>query len=316
MTLSTAFTRMMSVQHPIALAPMGGCAGGALATAVSNAGAFGMVGGGPGDRAWLSRELPLVTTDNPWGIGFLTWSATPDLVAWALEYGPAAVMLAFGDPGPLAGLVHEAGAKLIIQVTSLDEARRAMDVGADVIVAQGSEAGGHGGRRGTLPFVPAVVDLVTPTPVLAAGGIADGRGVAAALVLGAAGALVGTRFQTSHEALVAPEVVKALLESRGEDTERSRILDIARGSSWPAEYTARVLRNPFLDNWRGREDELSQDPTTQATYRTAASHGDLDVISVWAGEGLDLITTSTPAADTVTDLVEGAERALASAAPR
>lgn len=277
-----------------------------------------MVGGGPGDREWLSRELPLVTaqTTNPWGIGFLTWSASTELVAWALEYGPAAVMLSFGDPAPYADLIREAGAKLIVQVTSLDEARRAVEVGADVIVAQGSEAGGHGGQRGTLPFVPAVVDLVTPTPVLAAGGIADGRGVAAALVLGAAGALVGTLFQTSHEALVAPEVLKALLERNAEDTERSRVLDIARGSSWPTDYTARVLRNPFLETWRGREDELSQNPTTQETYRTAAGRGDLNVISIWAGEGLDLITTSTPAADTVTALTEGAERALAAAAPQ
>lgn len=157
------------------------------------------------------------------------------------------MMFSFGDPGPFAERVRSAGIMLIVQVTDLDEAQRALDVCADVIVAQGSEAGGHGGRRATLPLVPAVVDLVAPTPVLAARGIADGRGVAAALVLGAAGALIGTRFQASKEALVPAEVAKALIAGRGSDTERSRVLDIARGAGWPARYTARMLRNAFLD---------------------------------------------------------------------
>lgn len=135
---------------------------------------------------------------------------------------------------------------MIIQVTDLDEAQRAVDVGADLIVAQGSEAGGHGGRRATLPFVPIVVDLAEPTPVLAAGGIADGR-VAAVLALGAAGALIGTRFQASHEALVPAEITKAIIDGSGADTERTLVLDLARGSGWPAKYTARVLRNAFVD---------------------------------------------------------------------
>jgi nitronate monooxygenase len=122
---------------------------------------------------------------------------------------------------------------LIVQVTDLDEAVQALEVGAQVVGAQGSEAGGHGGRRGALPFVPVVADMAAPTPVLASGGIADGRGLGAALVLGAAGALIGTRFQASMESLVAPEVAKAIVDGRGEDTERSRVLDIARGAPWP-----------------------------------------------------------------------------------
>ncbi|MDT5029386.1 MAG: nitronate monooxygenase [Micromonosporaceae bacterium] len=139
-----------------------------------------MLGSGNGDREWLDREVPIVatSTDQPWGVGFLTWAIDVAAVERALGYGPRAAMLSFGDPSPFVEPIRQAGAVLIIQVTDVEEARRAVDLGADVIVAQGTEAGGHGARRGrsTLPFVPVVVDLAAPVPVLAAGGIADGRG--------------------------------------------------------------------------------------------------------------------------------------------
>ena len=208
MALSTAFTELFGLRHPIALAPMGGFAGGALTAAVSNAGGLGLLGGGNGDREWLERELPIAAgTGRPWGAGFQSWAVDGDTVSRALEFGPRAVMLSFGDARPLAEPARAAGALLIIQVTTLDEARQAVDLGADVIIAQGTEAGGHSARRGwaTLAFVPVVADLAAPVPVLAAGGIADGRGVAAALALGAAGALVGTRFLATPEALLNPE---------------------------------------------------------------------------------------------------------------
>lgn len=318
MSLRTQFTKMMSVQHPIVLAPMGGSAGGALAAAVSNGGGLGLVGGGRGERDWLERELALVAerTVQPWGIGFLSWAVDTETVAWTLEHRPAAMMFSFGDPGPFAELVASAGVTLIVQVTDLDEAQRALDVGADVIVAQGSEAGGHGGRRATLPFVPLVADLAAPTPVLAAGGIAEGRGVAAALVLGAAGALIGTRFQASLEALVPAAVTKALVEGRGGDTERSRVLDIARGSPWPRRYTARTLRNEFLDRWRDRDEELAADAAARQAYQEAAARDDIGVIPVWAGEAVDLITSVESAAALVEILARDAERALARAASR
>ena len=236
MALRTTFTDMLGIAHPIALAPMGAVAGGDLAAAVSNGGGLGLVGGGRGDLAWLERELAIAAerAERPWGVGFLSWSATVEVVERALECRPSAVMLSFGDPRALAEPVRVAGVRLIVQVTDLAEAEAAVDAGADVIVAQGAEAGGHGGGRATLPFVPVVVDLVSPIPVLAAGGIADGRGVAAALALGAAGALVGTRFEATGEALLDAESTKAIIEGGGEDTERSRVLDIARSSPWPA----------------------------------------------------------------------------------
>jgi nitronate monooxygenase len=310
--LRTRFTEFFGVAHPIVLAPMGGAAGGALAAAVSNGGGLGLVGGGREDSEWLKRELEIVatTTDKPWGVGFQSWSATVDVIEQSLEYRPHAVMLSFGDPTALAEPVMDAGVPLIIQITDLDEAATAMEIGAAVIVAQGAEAGGHTGGRATLPFVPIVVDLVAPTPVLAAGGIADGRGVAAALALGAAGALIGTRFQVTTEALVAAEVTKAIIQGRGEDTERNRILDIARGAPWPARYPARTLRNAFLDRWRGREAELESDEDAKASFRGAAERGDLDVLPVWASESIDLITEVVPAAELVALLATEAEEAL------
>lgn len=319
MAFSTAFTEMFDVRYPIALAPMGGSAGGALAAAVSRGGGFGILGGAFGDPEWLAREVPIVAgTDSPWGVGFLTWAIDVAAVERALEYGPRAVMLSFGDPSPYAERVRRAGALLILQVTDLEEAEQAADLGADVIVAQGTESGGHGARHGrsTLPFVPAVVDLVDPVPVLAAGGIADGRGVAAALVLGAAGALIGTRFQATTEALVDPSITEAILEGRGRDTERSSVLDIARGSRWPAKYPARTLGHPYLDQWRGREAELAADPQARQNYQDDVARGAVPPLPVWAGEAVDLITDLPSAADLVPTLAAQTEEALTRAGRR
>src|SRR3984957_11028495 len=151
MTLRTAFTDLFSLNHPIALAPMGGISGGALAAAVSNGGGLGLVGGGYGGRRWLDRELAIVTegTDRPWGVGLLNWAADVAAVEQALTYQPRAVMLSFGAAEPFLPPIRVAGVALIMQVTDLDEARRAVAAGADVIVAQGTEAGGHGGHRST-----------------------------------------------------------------------------------------------------------------------------------------------------------------------
>lgn len=317
MGLCTAFTEFFSVRHPIALAPMGGSAGGALAAAVSNGGGLGLLGGGSGDLEWLTRELPIVasSTGRPWGIGFQSWAIDLRTIEHALEHCPSAVLLSFGDPSAFAGPIRRAGVALIIQVTDLAEARQAVYLGADVIVAQGTEAGGHGARRGrsALPFVPVVVDLAAPTPVLAAGGIADGRGVAAALALGAAGALIGTRFQATAESLADPSIKRAIVAGCGEDTERSSVLDIARGSRWPARYPARTLGHPFIDQWRGREDELAADAGARRAYHERVASGELPPLPVWASEAIDLISDLPSAADLVGVLAGQAQDALARA---
>ncbi|MFX0577520.1 NAD(P)H-dependent flavin oxidoreductase [Nocardia nepalensis] len=316
MALRTDLTEMFGIDHPVMLAPMGGVAGGELAAAVSEGGGLGLIGAGGGDADLLDRECELLAarTEKPWGIGLLSWATDLDAVLRSVERRPAAIMLSFGDPTPYADAVLAADIRLLVQVTTTDEAARALDAGAHVLVAQGGEAGGHGGTRATLPFVPAVVDLAGPVPVLAAGGIADGRGLAAALALGAAGALIGTRFEATHESLISAEEAKAIVEARGGDTERSRTIDIARESPWPAEYTARTLRNRFLDEWSGRDAELAADPLARQRYRDATERGDLDCAPVWAGEGVDLINGLEPAADLVRRISGDAERALRRAA--
>ena len=306
---------MFGIEHPVVLAPMGGVAGGALTAAVSEGGGLGLIGAGRGDLAWLDRECRLAraATSKPWGIGFLSWAIGPEALEAAIERAPAAIMLSFGDPGPFAGSVRAAGIPLMVQVTTIDEARRALDVGADVIVAQGAEAGGHGGDRATLPFVPAVVDIAGATPVLAAGGIADGRGLAAALMLGAAGAMIGTRFEATIEALLDPEESKAITLAGAADTVRGRVLDIATNAGWPARYTARTLRNDFTDRWQGRESALASDDGALAEYRAAADRGDRDYLPIWAGEAVDLINELDSAGEAVAQIAQHAERTITAA---
>ncbi|HZP92560.1 MAG TPA: nitronate monooxygenase [Burkholderiales bacterium] len=291
------FTELFGLSHPIALAPMGVVAGGELAAAVSNAGGLGFVGGGYGDPAWMQRELRLVVekTDRAWGVGLITWKATAEIVALALSYRPRAFFLSFGDPSPFVETIKAQGCLLVLQVQSLAAAREARAMGADLIVAQGAEAGGHGASRATLPLVPAVVDAVAPIPVLAAGGIADGRGLAAALALGALGGVIGTRYCATTEALMHPNAQERLVHASGDGTLRTRVFDIARGYEWPRPFTGRALRNRFTQRWHGREDALAADAAERAAYDQAARDGDFDVALVWGGEAVDLVSRIEPA---------------------
>jgi nitronate monooxygenase len=310
--LTTPLTKMLGIEHPIVLAPMGGVAGGALTAAVSEAGGLGMVGAGGGEAEWLDRECAVARgrTEKPWGIGLVTWAIDQAALDRAIAQRPAAIMLSFGDPTPFAAVVRAAGIPLMVQVTTLDDAKRAFELGADVVVAQGAEAGGHGEGRSTLTFVPAVVDAATDTPVLAAGGIADGRGLAAALMLGAAGALVGTRFEATTEALLGTEELKAIVAATAADTTRDRVLDIVAGSAWPARFTARTLRNRFTDIWHDNEDGLRFDSDAKAEFRQGVSRGDLDYWPFWAGEAVDLIHEWDAAGAVLGRIVDEAARAI------
>lgn len=311
-TIRTAFTEMFEVDHPVVLAPMAGVAGGELAAAVSNAGGLGLVGGGYGVPEWLGRELQTVAsaTGRPWGAGLITWSITDEILRLVLSYRPAAVLLSFGDPAAYAPAIKDSGARLICQVQDLAGSRSALAAGADLIVAQGTEAGGHGGTRSTLPLVPAVVDMVSPTPVLAAGGIADGRGLAAALALGAQGVLLGTRFYATPEALGSDRAKARLGACSGDETTRTQVFDAARGLKWPEPYTGRVVRNAFLQAWSGREDELRRDADAQAEFAGRQRADDPEVTALWAGEGIDLISGVEPAGGLVAGIVAQAEHIL------
>jgi nitronate monooxygenase len=316
MGLRTALTERFGIDHPVVLAPMGGVAGGALAAAVSDGGGIGMIGAGTGDLEWLARECELARarTRKPWGIGFLSWAIDAAAIDAAIEQAPAAIMLSFGDPAPFTDAIRAAGIPLIVQVTDLTEARHALDVGADIVVAQGSEAGGHGGGRATLPFVPAVVDIAGSVPVLAAGGIGDGRGLAAALVLGAAGAVIGTRFEATHEALISGKEAEAIVAAGAEDTTQGRSLDVVRDSQWPARYPARTLRNRVTDDWQGREADI--DDATKKAFREGLDRGDLDYLPIWAGEAIDVITEKHSAAALVGRIAREAEQAIVTAGGR
>jgi nitronate monooxygenase len=313
MAIRTRVTELLRIAHPIVLAPMGRVSGGALAAAVSNAGALGLVGGGYGDVSWLRTELAIVVREcrRPWGAGLISWHASAEALEAILSHRPPVVMLSFGDAAPFASRIKAAGALLVVQVHDVPAARAARDAGADVIVAQGAEAGGHGESRATLPLVPAVVDAVAPTPVLAAGGIADGRGLAAALALGAEGALIGTAFCATDESLLHARAKRRLLRASGADTIRTRVFDIVRGYDWPAPYTGRALRNRFTERWHGRERELvAAVDEERAAFFDAQERGDTDVGLVWAGEGVDLVREAAPAADVVRRIVREAEARL------
>ena len=323
MSLVTALTRQLGIDFPIVSAPMAFAAGGKLASAVSAAGGLGLIGGGYGDADWLAEQFRAAGNARV-GCGFITWSLRekPYLLDQVLAHRPRAIFLSFGDPKPFVDPVKRAGSLVMCQVQTRRDAEHAIGCGADVIVAQGSEAGGHGERRSTFTLVPEVADLIAArspdTLLCAAGGIADGRGLAAALMLGADGVVVGSRFWAAPEAEVSPRMHAAALVACGDDTIRSSVMDLARKLNWPQRYTARVLRNAFTERWHGREDELLAVADAEAAqYRQAWLDGDPDGSNTFIGEVVGLINSIEPAgkvlqrmAGEAEDLLSGGPRAL------
>lgn len=318
MAIATDLPPLLGIRHPIVLAPMGGVSGGALAAAVSAAGGLGLIGAGYASPAggsgpeWIEKQFA-AAGDTPVGIGFITWSLAehPRSLDTALAHRPIAVMLSFGDPTPFVERIKAADAKLVCQVQTVADARRVAAAGADIVVAQGTEAGGHGAGRATFTLVPAVVDAVSPVPVLAAGGIADGRGLAAALMLGASGALIGTRFYAAEEALGHPEAKARIAAAAGDQTVRTRVFDMIRGYHWPAPFTGRAVVNGFTKRWHGHEAELAEVlEEERPRYHAAAEIGDVDTAVVFAGECIDLIHDVRPAGEIVQRIAEEAQGLL------
>jgi nitronate monooxygenase len=318
MPISTSLTELLGIQHPILSAPMDLIAGARLTAAVSSAGGFGILGGGYGDKAWLEQETAKLTRlaggSSAFGVGFITWSLAkrPELLDIALDAKPRAIMLSFGDPRPFAPRIKAAGARLICQVQDENIARTAMEAGADILVAQGTEAGGHGASRTTIDLVPAIVDLAAGrVPVVAAGGIADGRGLAAMMMLGASGVLLGTRFYASQECEGAEEAKQRICAATSGSTVRGIVFDLSRNNVWPAPFTGRCLVNDHSRRWSGREVELLQNVTAVAAdYAAAKAAGNFDVAAVIAGEAVGLIHDIPPAAEIVERIVSEADQIM------
>ena len=292
--LATPLTRMLGMRHPVVLPAMDLVADARLVRAVTEAGGYGFLGAGYGDEPWLRRELAaLEPLKQPFGVGFITWSLArqPHLLDIALQARPSAVWLSFGDVAPFAQRIKASGAKLVCQVQTEAMARDALQHGADLLVAQGAEAGGHGVSRGSMALVPALVDLAGPgVPVIAAGGIADGRGLAAALMLGAAGVALGTRLYATEEAAGFAAAKERIVAASGDDSQRSIVFDMSRRNVWPAPYTGRCLQNDHLRRWSGRELELLREQGEVAErYAAARSTGNFDTAAVIAGEAAGLI---------------------------
>lgn len=314
MTISTKLTSASGIQHPIVLAPMGNVAGGQLAASVSNAGGLGMIGVGYGDLDWLKIELEKVksSTSRPWGVGFITWSLTDDVFDFVMEYSPKVVMMSFGDISPWVDKIKAHNIPLICQVQSLAEALEVKNKGADFIVTQGSEAGGHGkSQRSTLSLTKGVIDHLPNTPVIAAGGIADGKSLAAMLSLGAVGASIGSRFYASTESMADNILKNKIVESRGDDTQRTQAFDIIREIPWPPEYTGRALKNVFTTKWHDNETELKRQlHQHQAKFFSEQQSNNLDSAIIWAGECIDSIHAIQSAETIINEMVSHAKHSL------
>jgi nitronate monooxygenase len=323
-TAPSRLQQRFGLDAPIVLAPMALASGGALAAACDSAGALALVGGGYGDLAWTQREYTLAQSlgaRERLGCGFITWKLDEDASAldWVLEHKPRAVMLSFGDPRPYAKRIAASGAALICQVQRMEQVPTAIEAGAAVIAAQGGEAGGHGmdglNSRATISFVPELADwLAGHAPdvlLLAAGGVADGRTLAAVRLLGADGALVGSRLWATRESL-APEGAKALaVRTDGDGTSRSSVFDILRRKNWPAPYDFRAIRNVLHREWEGRIDALRASPeAARADYDAGVKAGDFTRAHATVGEAVGLVHDLPPAAEVIARMAADARRLL------
>jgi NAD(P)H-dependent flavin oxidoreductase YrpB (nitropropane dioxygenase family) len=322
----TALCERLGIELPIIQAPMGGAAGPALASAVSNAGALGMLALSRADIETMRERIreTRALTSRPFGVNLILEFPQEERLAACLDEGVAIISFFWRDPASLVPRAKAGGAIVLHTVGSADEAKRAVDGGVDIVVAQGWEAGGHvRGMVATMPLVPTVVDAVKPTPVVAAGGIADGRGLAAALALGAAGAWIGTRFLASPEAAIHRRYRELLLRARETDT---IYLDNLFDVRWP-NAPHRTLRNKTVEAWEGAgrpapglrpgEGEViatspSFGPIVRYQSHTPGTdvEGDVDALSLWAGQSVGLVSKVQSAGDIVREIADEARLIL------
>ncbi|WP_051351006.1 NAD(P)H-dependent flavin oxidoreductase [Sulfobacillus thermosulfidooxidans] len=303
--ISTRVTQQWHLRYPVISAPMLGVSGGALASSVSSAGALGMIAVGPAqDGHWIKSEVAKIAPGLHFGVGFIEWDVArrPQILEETLSLQPFLVSISFGSVKPYVHRVHEAGALVVTQVNSLEDARSAEECGVDAVVIQGREAGGHTGELSTLTLLQSVVPIMH-IPVLAAGGIATPQGICAALMAGAEGVWMGTRFEACHESLLVDRVISRLIESHAEDTVITRLYDQILHAPWPSKYPGRVVSNQFVRRW------LSQDITDDAAKELTegVQAYDPNTIPIYAGESVQFVQDRESAHHVVVQLMQQAE---------
>ena len=315
--LLTRFTELLGLTYPLMSAPMSNHSGGQLAAAVSLAGGLGAFGGSNGWGAdWMRQQIAHVRsrTDRPFGVGFITQLIEPDPKNFeiALEEGVPVIIFSFTDPQPWLGRAKAAGATTICQVQSVELAELAVAAGADVLLAQGNEAGGHTGSINLLPLLVELVERYPEIPILAAGGITGGRALAAVLAAGAQGASLGTAMLATHEAVEVPETFKErIVLSDGQDTTFTRLYDLLGDTPWPEGIAGRVYRNRLVREWDGRDAEVMARREELATDAAAArARQDPELASVYMGQGAGQVRAVRPAAEVVQEICEEAEEII------
>lgn len=319
--IRTPFTELIGVEHPVVSAGMGaGMTDGDLAGRVSEAGGLGVIGASWLDAADVRKmvERAREITSKPIGINLLLFG-NEQLLDDVLEAKPAVLSTAWArEDQELAAIfarAHDRGIRVMHMITTLAGAVRAAEAGADVIVAQGCEGGGHVGEIGTSVIVRQVAREVAPIPVVGAGGFVDGAGLAAALALGAAGVLLGTRFLATDECPVPASYKAAVVKSDGHDTVVTTVADTFSGNDWPGAW-GRVLRTRFIEEWLGREPELRRRrEEVRARLKAAREEGDWDYGIVWTGQSAGLISSVQPAGEVVQQIVAEAEEILRTKLP-
>ena len=322
--LTTALTRLLHIDHPIIQAGMAAASGYELASAVSNAGALGSIGsiGAPPEALAEQIRRTREATTRPFAVNVVTWEWAP--FAWALlnvaiAERPPVITLSFGDFLPALAKCQAAGIPTIVQVQHLAGAQAAIAARPAAIIVQGNEAGGHTGRRGTLNFAAQVLDLAGDIPIVLAGGVGDGRGLAAALAMGAAGVVIGTRFKATPEfGIGAPHMdaqKSQIVASDGSNTVYNEINDIAIRMEWPNRSTGRTIANRFHDEWLGRDDALRAAVAAEpGPGFTVKNNSEPDTLLNWAGESSGLVHEILPAATIIERTIAQAEQLLRTAA--
>ncbi|HEX3823994.1 MAG TPA: nitronate monooxygenase [Mycobacteriales bacterium] len=309
--MRTWLTERFGLTVPVVGAPMFGVGDGRLAAAISNAGGLGMIGvGATSTAAWVPEQCRVAAAaGRPYGVGLMAWALDLDETPFTAvrEAAPVLVSIGFGDYQKYVAPLQQAGSVVATQVGNLAEAKRAEQAGVDVIVARGGEGGGHGRNDvATLLLLQEVLDAVS-LPVLAAGGIANARGLAAVIAAGAAGGWAGTAFLGCEETVTQPAAREQLFSAVDTDTAYGRVFDIGQRLGWPPEFGGRGLRNRFFDTWTGREDELAADDDAMQELAAARAAGDYDAAYLYTGQGVAMLHEPVPAAAVVAEFGRAAE---------